>query len=363
MKPKLIYYLCLQATREGQASYAHVHEIIAGLKRRGWEVELFQPKYASHNRSVGLFTKIASFFTVQLRLILSPKPDILYIRTHPAAIMAPLIAWLRHIPVIQEINGPYEDVFIAYPWLRPLSDVIIFFQRLTLRLSKAIVVVTPQLAEWIAKEVEGKPIFVIPNGANTELFHPNAALSYQVPGSYVVFFGAFARWQGIETILKAVGSDKWPNDVSLVMLGDGAERPKVEQVAAQNPKVLYLGKLPYCDVPGIIAHSIAGLSPQNNELRSRTGLFPLKVFETLACGVPVVVTDFPGQADLVRQYGCGVVIPPDDEEALANAVQYLYSHSEERREMGRRGRQIVEQEYSWDIMALMTHDVLCKYVD
>lgn len=38
-------YLCLQATREGQASYAHVHEIIKGLEHRGWEVQLFEPVY------------------------------------------------------------------------------------------------------------------------------------------------------------------------------------------------------------------------------------------------------------------------------------------------------------------------------
>ena len=95
--------------------------------------------------------------------------------------------------------------------------------------------------------------------------------------------------------------------------------------------VVYLGRVAYRDLPGIVARSLAGLCPMSNlGGRSETGLSPLKLYETLACAVPVVVTDFPGQADLVRECNCGLVIRPESPKALADAVAYLYHHPDKR---------------------------------
>jgi glycosyltransferase involved in cell wall biosynthesis len=82
--------------------------------------------------------------------------------------------------------------------------------------------------------------------------------------------------------------------------------------------------------------------------------------ETLACGVPVIVTDFPFMVDLVRRNHCGLVIPPGDARALAEAVRYLYEHPRERVEMGRRGREAVVREHSWDIRAQATERILME---
>jgi glycosyltransferase involved in cell wall biosynthesis len=82
----------------------------------------------------------------------------------------------------------------------------------------------------------------------------------------------------------------------------------------------------------------------------------------MACGVPVVVADFRGQAELVRQTECGLVVPPDDPAALARAVAYLYERGEETREMGRRGRHAIETEHSWDHRAAATAAALRQLV-
>ena len=67
-----------------------------------------------------------------------------------------------------------------------------------------------------------------------------------------------------------------------------------------------------------------GLVPINSVGdRGRFGVSPLKLYETLACGTPVVVTEFAEQAELVRSFGAGIVIPPNDPGALARAVCML----------------------------------------
>lgn len=361
---KKIAYLCLQATREGQASYAHVHEIIKGLIRRGWKVELFEPSYAKSNYSPGQLIRLYEFLKVQARLLLEIKKfDAIYIRSHFAAFPASLICKLTGLPVIQEVNGPYEDLFIAWKWTKNFSPFFKWLIKSQLKWSDVVIVVTSQLKDWVAKETGHNHIEIVSNGANVDLFNPKAAFHYKLPDNYVVFFGALALWQGIETLLKAVNLDKWHKNVSLVVVGDGEERKRVEKAAEGNPQIIYLGRLPYQKMPGIIANSLGGLSPQNNIVqRSNTGLMPLKVFETLACGVPVIVTDFPGQSDLVRMYECGLVIPDDNPAALAEAVTFLYAFPEKRRKMGEKGRAAIVKEHSWDNRAEDIDHILKKVI-
>lgn len=356
-------YLCLQATQEGQASYAHVHEIINGLRKRGWDVELFEPSYSKKDFAPTILQRLFEFIFVQLKLLVKlKKDDLIYIRSHFAAFPTSVIAKLKKIPVVQEVNGPYEDLFIAWPWTRYFKGFFKWLIKVQYKISDAIIVVTPQLKEWVISEIGGLKVlnvYVISNGANTDLFTPDAESKYKLEKPYVVFFGALAPWQGIDTILEAIKNPEWPENVKLVIMGDGVERTKVEKAVRENNKILYLGKIHYKEVPGVVSNSIAGLSPKNNlGGRSNTGLSPLKVYEILACGVPAIVTDFPGQADIIREHQCGIVVSPDNPEEIAKAVKYLYDNENKRKEMGQRGRKVVLKEHSWDKRAEETEKVL-----
>jgi glycosyltransferase involved in cell wall biosynthesis len=366
-----LVYLCLQATREGQASHAHVHEIVGGLRRRGWDVELREPAYATTAHRVGLHQRAWEFLAVQWRVCTGPAPDFLYIRSHPTTLPTALWARARRIPVVHEINGPYADLFLAYPWLRPLAPVWRWLIRTPLRLADALITVTPELKRWAADEtgVAGESITVVPNGANTDRFRPRrhgeeSERPSWVPGTpYVVFVGALAKWQGIGTLLKAVRSTEWPEDVHLVIAGDGAARAEVETAAQTDPRVVYLGRVPYGAVPELLRCSFAALSPQvDPDGRAAIGVSPVKLYEALACGVPVIVTDIAGQADLVRRHGCGLVVPMEDPGALAAAVGQLWADPARRSAMGSIGRTLMEQEHSWEIRAAATHAVLLNVV-
>ena len=362
---KKLKYLCLEATQQGQASYAHVLEIIKGLRKRDWNIELFKPSYAKKKKMPGPLIRILEFLIVQIRLwIKIKKGDIIYIRSHFAAFPISLLIKIKRIPVIQEVNGPYEDLFIAWPLTNKFRSFFKWLMLTQLKWSDGIIVVTPQLKDWLYKEIGKREIYIVPNGANTDIFNPNAINNYKIPKPYIVFFGSLAAWQGIDTLLVAANSSEWPEELKLVIMGDGIERTKIEKAAEQNPKIIYLGKISYKNVPGVITNSISGLSPKNNKGgRSNTGLYPLKLFETLACGVPIIVTDFPGQASLVRRYRCGLVIMPDDPKALVDAISYLFYNSSKRKIMGKRGREIIEREHSWDKRAEDTDKILLQILN
>jgi colanic acid biosynthesis glycosyl transferase WcaI len=80
------------------------------------------------------------------------------------------------------------------------------------------------------------------------------------------------------------------------------------------------------------------------------GTRPSKIFPALACGSPVIFSGEGESAQLLLQNQCGIVVPPENAQAFADAVRRLADHPEEARELGLRGRALVEREYGWDTL-------------
>ena len=358
--PRRLTYLCLQQTVEGQASHAHVHEIIAGLERRGWTVDLRETQ-ADRSRPRGRPHFLWHYLKPQLKLWFgrSPRPDAMYIRADALALPAFLWAKLRDIPVIQEVNGTPSDRLVAKPWLRPFGPLLAALQRFQYRRSAALIAVTPLLAKWLDQEAPEKAVRVVPNGANIELFQPGVPTQINTPARYVILVGLLARWQGVQLLLAALNDPAWPPDVAVVIAGDGAERERIVEAARTDARLNYLGVIPYREVAGLVAGSLAGLSLKTAvEGRTETGMSPLKLYETLACGVPAVVTEYHGQAEVVREHDCGLIVGQNDAAGLARAVAHIAANEGDRLRWGRNGRRAVEENHSWDERAGQTDQVL-----
>lgn len=355
-----IYYLCFQVTREGQASYAHVNEVLAGLGRRGWQTRLFQPANRGGRRT-HLWRGLLSTVAPQWKLWWTrPKPDLLYYRAHPAALPSILWARFHRIPVVGEVNGTFADLRLVYPWLLPLVPFIYLAALACMRASSALITVTGPLREYLRNIVPHTPVYVVPNAANTVLFQPNAPADLEFTEPYVVFVGAMSPWQGISTLIAAAERREWPPQVKLLFIGDGVERHLVEEAAKRNPTVVYWGRQPYRAIPGIIARSLAGLSTQNNRRGkcAQYGFSAMKVYETMACGVPVIVTDFPGQGDVVREARAGIVVEPENAAAIAQAVAYINYNPEASRTMGLRARAAAVGQHTWDHRAEAIENII-----
>lgn len=108
-----------------------------------------------------------------------------------------------------------------------------------------------------------------------------------------------------------------------------------------------LGPVPHEEVFGILAQSHVGvaiLHPDPNYVES----LPIKLFEYMAAGLPVVASNFPLWREIVEGNACGLCVNPLDPKAIAEAIEYLLTHPEEARRMGQNGRQAVEEKYNWE---------------
>jgi len=75
---------------------------------------------------------------------------------------------------------------------------------------------------------------------------------------------------------------------------------------------------------------------------------PNKLFEYMAAGIPVIASDFPVWRQLIREVDCGVLVDPSDVDAIADALNFFLTHSNEARAMGERGRRAVLQRFNWE---------------
>jgi len=346
-----IAYVSLQAVIDGQDTWAAVTEIIEGWEALGWTVDRYFPQYPESGAPGGL-GRLAEMRRVQGRLAKRVgEYDAVYVRAHQMALPTSRRAMALGVPVVQECNGPYEDLFIAYPHLRVARPIFDAMQRWQYRHASAIISVAEGLTQWLKREACHERVVTIGNGANTAVFSPDAPRRPGLPDRFAVFFGQFPSWQGISSLLEAAKLPAWPPGLPLVFVGDGAMRRDVEAAAAEMPgSVLYLGRLPYDEVAHVVAHAAVSFVPMMAPERE-TMFSPLKLYESMACGVPVVASDVAGISEVVSEWRCGVLFPAGDACAIAEATARIVADPAAAAEMGDRGRQAVVAHFSWQARA------------
>lgn len=346
-RPLRLAYLSLETPRPGQASQTHIDEIIASLRQSGWLVELFATSRGGASARTAFLDRLLDYGRVQFALARRlGEFDAVFVRSHVMALPIALWARRRRIPVVHEINGKPADIGVTYPALKPLTPLFAWLYRAQYRLAAHLIAVTEGLAQWARAFAGHERVSVVSNGANTELFTP-AGPRADIAGRYVIFVGGLVAWHGVGAMLAALREPAWPADVRLVIVGDGIERDRVEAAKA-DPRLLWLGRQPYEAVPALLRGALAALCViEDQDGRSASGVAPLKLFEAMACGVPVIASELPFQAQIVRQAGAGLVVPPASPSAIAAAVGTLGEAPDKAAALGRNGAAYVAREASW----------------
>lgn len=229
-------------------------------------------------------------------------------------------------------------------------------------------IVTP-LHTTVPDEIPRASIVEIPWGANTARFRPTvreerageiaalrARLGLPPEARIVVFLGSFRAWHGAQEFAEAgrrlADSHR---DVYFLLVGKGPQRPAVEaccQESGQMARFRFAGSVPYDDVPfylGLAEMGVAPFQTRHHPALQAAGFFwsPLKIFEYMAMGLPVVTTAIPPLDRIVRSGKEGLLVPEGDVAALARAIGELLDAPERARVLGQRARQRVVAAYSW----------------
>ena len=259
-------------------------------------------------------------------------------------------------PLLLDVRDVWPGVLVQAEMLRdgsPGHRALQRVERKCYRDADRVAVVTAGKLQLLTEAgVPPEKLVLLPNGANTDLCSPDGGPPPDWPevapeGAFVVTYaGYYAGAQGLTYITEAARLLQDDPAVLFLMVGEGRERPRLEQLSGEMGlrNVRFLGERPRGEIPGILRASGAALVPLRNAALSDS--VPSKLFEAMACGVPVILCAAGEAADLVRESGAGIVVAPGDAAGLAQAVRDLAASPQMRAEMGRRGREFVVAHYN-----------------
>jgi glycosyltransferase involved in cell wall biosynthesis len=233
---------------------------------------------------------------------------------------------------------------------RRLKSLELFF----CRHADAVVALSPGIAEWVTRHGGPVSIVVVPNAADNELFGSVDAGPRNEEVIRAVFTGTIgtANNCGLITEAASVLRRRGANGIRIELIGDGKERPRLEQEAAARglDNVVFRDLMPKVE----LAKQLAGAHIALLVLRP-IPVFdtasPNKLFDALAAGLPVIQTTQGWIKELLAQEDCGVTTLGNDPTALADAIWELAQDPARRARMGANAKRIARERFDRDRLA------------
>jgi len=230
------------------------------------------------------------------------------------------------------------------------------------------VIVTPTAAV-LPPSIEPSKVLEIEWGADTERFRPEvrgvAAAGRNPDDVVAVFAGAFRNWHGAGTLVEAVRilRERGQSGVKAVLIGDGPEFARVKRAAAAVTGVTLTGRIAHDQMPAALAACDIGVAPFDVSAHAPLSLgfywSPLKVFEYMAAGLPVVAPRIDRLQAIVRDGQEGLLYEGGGAKALASALVRLLDPALRAR-LGAAARARVVSRFSWSAHCARLDEALRK---
>ena len=312
------------------------------------------------------------------RLVADVRPSVLHAASNYSnALIALALRDATQLPVLYEVRGFWEDTWLSRHSASATSDLRHSDRYVRSRalethcMQAADLVVTLGEAmrdEITERGIDPANILIVPNGVSQEFLQPlpdPTALKSQLgikDGEYVVgLVSSLVAHEGIGTLLAAVKilGDRGVRTRALIV-GDGPERGTLQRHAAQlGLDAIFTGRVPMAKVRDYHAVLDVFVVPRTPD-RVCQLVTPLKPVEAMASGLPVVVSGVRALGEIVQDKVTGLLFPPLDAEALADALQLLLGNPELRRELGANAKQWVARDRTWEHNAARYRDAYAR---
>jgi glycosyltransferase involved in cell wall biosynthesis len=221
--------------------------------------------------------------------------------------------------------------------------------------ARADLVITPS-EKIIPPHVPSDRMLVTDCGADIDLFHPGATgdvpFTKQPGDTIVIFSGSFRAWHGAAHLVDAIRRlrARGRTDIKAVLIGSGPELSNVRTAAGQVQGVSVLDPVSHTKLPPIVAAADIGAAPYDISfhpaLAHEFHWSPLKVYEYMSSGLPVVAPYIERLATIVRDGREALLYDAADPDGLANAIERL-TDPELRRRLGAAARVRTEEQFNW----------------
>lgn len=316
------------------------------------------PRHLMVGRALWQFGGAVAFFLAGLHL---SRHDVAMVYSPPLPLG--LTAWglrrLRRIPFVLNVQDLFPQSIIDLGLLKNRWLIRLFegMERFVYARADHITVHSRGNRDHvIAKGAAPERVTVIPNWVDTDFLRPGGMNGFRqeqgLEEAFVVSFaGVLGYSQDLDVVLEAariLKDEHHKSEIVFLIVGDGVEKPRLEAKARQMglDNVRFLPMQPREKYPAVLHASDVSLVTLHAEVR--TPVVPSKILSIMAAGRPVVAAmNLGGDGPrLIAEARCGLCVPPEDPQALAEAVLKLYHNASLREELGRNGRRYAEEHLS-----------------
>ena len=298
------------------------------------------------------FGRIGRIFVTSFRafwVVRNMHPRLIHFHD-PELLLAGIIFKIFRYKVVYDIHEDVPKQILSKYWLplfsrRFLSIFVSMIEYLGSRSFDGLVVATPS----IGRRFPTTKTVCVQNYAIIDEMKVINAPAYLDRENRLTYIGVISEGRGLTEILKTL--DELPSELSIRLSLAGYFSPDdySDELTKMNGWniVDYVGLANRDEVARLLSVAKIGLlllHPLPNHLESQ----PVKLFEYMAAGLPVIASDFPLWRKIIGSEECGILVDPLNVDELVNAVVWLLEHPNEAKEMGERGKQAIIDKYSWD---------------
>jgi len=255
-----------------------------------------------------------------------------------------LLRWRGHL-VIYDVHEDVPGDILTKDWIpgmlrRPISFLLDSIEAFSDRQLSAIVAATPTIARRFSPS---KTIVVQNFPIEEELGSESSCSDKRAEISYI---GGMSAQRGLRELVQAMALTKSGVRLNL----GGSFQPKGFEQDLRRldgwDRVCRLGFLSRIEIKAVLAQSVAGLVTLHPIPTFLTSL-PIKMFEYMSAGIPVIASNFPLWRGIIEGNDCGLCVDPLDPQAIADAIDHLVENPDVARRMGENGRRAVVERYNW----------------
>jgi len=284
----------------------------------------------------------------------APRADVIYatLPPLPLGVTAWALARLKGTRLVVNLQDIHPEIAVAAGVLRGRRTIRFFeaMERWVYRHADRLVVISEGFKEnLLAKGVPESRIHVVPNWADPEFVRPEARDDplrgeWGLSNFALVYSGGLTYNSHLEPVIEAAAVLR-DEPFRFVIIGDGVRKSALEDAARTRglPNVAFLPFQPLERYPKVLSTADMNLVTLSSAAAMTS--VPSKIYKTMASGRPVLaIAPVSSEvARLVKAAGCGFVVEPEQVDELVGVLRYAATHREEIGEMGRCGRQYLEQ--------------------
>lgn len=231
--------------------------------------------------------------------------------------------------------------WIPKPLRKPYGWFYYLLEKLCGRWFNAIIIAEPVIAQYFPPS----KTTLIRNFPILSQF-PEPAHSYISRTKNVVYVGLLSRPRGTVEMAQAAKLARAGENFKMIFAGDFSPSNLRDEVVGKLP-VEYIPWMDFNQVVKLMMDSRVGMIVPHPIERYNTN-YPIKLFEYMAAGLPVIASKFGESARFVQEGRAGIVVDPLKPQEIADAIQWLLDHPEEASEMGKGGRKLIAEKYNWE---------------